>query len=170
MFLTDGESNGIRGAVNRPNIGNVLAGYQTIQSQVIIRDNLSKKEYKVKSHEDNTNILLRILKDRTGVNLIGFFLHDGGLNYINGRYSLPENSFKSWKEYNFIPVTSDGYDEYYIINTKKMDLQSEELKVNSGMSKRKLANAFSVFSKKKSVNRILLQRFMERITKEKKMG
>lgn len=171
VFLTDGESNGIYQAVNRPNIVGGFAGADRRQ-QVIVRDNVSKKEYKVKSHADNTNILLRILKDRTGVNLIGFFLHDGGYPYLARRYygNLPEGFDKMWKNNNFIPVTSDGYDDYYIVNTTGMNLHKEEFKVDSNMSKRKLATAFSNFSKKKSVNRVLLQRFMEKITKEKKVA
>lgn len=170
VFLTDGESNGIYNAVNRA-VGAGLAGNDS-KMQVIIRDNVSKKEYKVKSHADNTNILLRILKDRTGVNLIGFFLHDGGFQYLSRRYvkTLPDGSEKMWKNNNFIPVTSDGYDDYYIVNTNGMNLEKEEFKVDSNMSKRKLATAFSNFSKKKAVNRVLLQRFMEKITKEKKVG
>lgn len=170
VFLTDGESNGIYRAVGR-NIASGLAGHDK-HTQVIIRDNVSKKEYKVKSHVDNTNILLRILKDRTGCNLIGFFLHDGGFQYLSRRYDgkLPNGADKEWKNNNFIPVTSDGYDDYYIINTTALGLQKEELNVNSGMSKRKLATAFSSYSRKKAVNRVLLQRFMEKITKEKKVG
>jgi hypothetical protein len=171
VFLTDGESNGIYSAVNRDGIFSGLCG-SDVRKQVIIRDNISKKEYKVKNHNDNTNILLRILKDRTGTNLIGFFLHNSGFNYLANRYAnkIDNSMSKQWKDNNFIAVTSDGYDDYYIINTVKMNLEVEELIVDSKMSKRKITNAFSNFSKKKAVNRVLLQRFVEKITKEKKVG
>ena len=167
IFLTDGESNGLY-TIHGNRDGHALIGADK-RTQVIIRDNVSKKEYKVKSHYDNTNILLRVLKDRTGSNLIGFFLHNSGINYLARRYEMQVDT-KSWKDNNFIAVNSDGYDEYYIINAIGMNIQKEELKADSTMSKRKLATAFSNFSKKKAVNRVLLQRFVENISKPKKVA
>lgn len=169
IFLTDGEANGLYKIHGSHGAGRALGGNDR-SSQVIVRDNVSKKEYKVKSHYDNTNILLRILKDRTDCNLIGFFLHKGGLQYLARRYENTTLDSNCWRENNFVAMNSDGYDEYYIINVNGMNIQKEEFKADSSMTKRKLATAFSNFSKKKAVNRILLQRFVERISKQKKVA
>jgi hypothetical protein len=71
--------------------------------------------------------------------------------------------FTDWKDNGFFGVNTAGYDEYYILNPKSMDVSSGNLNVNSDMSKRKIASAFIKFSEKKSVSRVLLSRFVKRI-------
>ena len=124
---------------------------------------------------DNTNTLLRILKDNTGCNLVGFFLYeynnfkriDGDYNISNGNPDAFLKARKYWSDNKYYPVKSAGYDEYYIINTSAMKDTANNLDIdNTGdkkMTVKKMASAFSKFAQKKTVNRVLLRQFVERI-------
>ena len=124
---------------------------------------------------DNTNTLLRILKDRTGCNLVGFFLFDyesfgrvdREFNVSGGNPDAYNTARKHWSDNKYYPVRSAGYDEYYIIDTKSMNNTTNDLLIdNSGdkkMTVKKMASAFSKFAQKKTVNRVLLRQFVERI-------
>jgi hypothetical protein len=153
----------------------------------VLQDKVTKKDYYFTKRYDNdnrlngeevTSNLLRILKDRTGCNLIGFYLYEYSSfkNVFNSffGYDNIDNLFrdkmqKSWSENKFVPVSNYGYDDYYILNAKEMrGANKNELSVNSSMSKAKIARSFMTFSEKKSLNRVLLQRFISKIAGEKK--
>jgi hypothetical protein len=175
IFLTDGGSNTIKG-VRGTEIGNRWTG----DTKYIIQDKVMKKDYYLTDHiyssaNEITINLLKILKDRTGCNLIGFYLHDRGSNRVVHEfygYAIEEKfraaMVKSWNENKFIPVTNHGYDDYYIINTPAMKDTENKLEVNSTMTKAKIAKEFMKFSEKKAVNRILLKRFIDKIASDKK--
>jgi hypothetical protein len=175
IFLTDGESNVIRG-VNGTELGHRWAG----DTKYIIQDRVMKKDYYLTDHIYNCNReitinLLKMLKDRTGCNLIGFYLHDSSSNRVVHQfygYSIDEKfraaMTKCWNENKFIPVSNHGYDDYYVINTQAMKDTENKLEVNSTMTKAKIAKEFQKFSSKKAVNRVLLQRFIDKIASEKK--
>jgi hypothetical protein len=175
IFLTDGGSNTIRGVE-----GVEIANRWTGDTKYIIQDKVMKKDYYLKDHiyssaPEITINLLKILKDRTGCNLIGFYLHHASSSrvvYEFYGYGIDEkfrtSMMKHWTDNKFIPVTNHGYDDYYIINTQAMKDTENKLEINSTMTKAKIAKEFMKFSEKKAVNRILLQRFIDKIAKEKK--
>ena len=175
IFLTDGGSNTIKG-VTGTDIGNRWTG----DTKYIIQDKVMKKDYYLTDHiyssaAEITINLLKILKDRTGCNLIGFYLHDRSSSRVVHEfygYAIEEKfraaMVKSWNENKFIPVTNHGYDDYYIINTPAMKDTENKLEVNSTMTKAKIAKEFMKFSEKKAVNRILLKRFIDKIASDKK--
>lgn len=176
IWLTDGDSNGADGVKNETTPRNSI---MTRNNRYFYVDPQTSKTYDWYPHSwsntrENTNTLLRILKDRTGCNLVGFFLYDGNFNRVNNEFGVsqgnPEAFVKArkyWNDNKFYPVRSAGYDEYYIIDTKAMRNDKNELEIdNSGekkMTAKKMAAAFSKFAQKKSVNRILLRSFVERI-------
>jgi hypothetical protein len=113
---------------------------------------------------------LRVLKERTGCNLIGFYISSYGFESMYRQFYGFDHSSENhkkcatdWKDNGFFGVTTAGYDEYYILNPKSMNVSSGNLNVNSDMSKRKIASEFIKFSEKKSVSRVLLSRFVKRI-------
>ena len=141
---------------------------------------LFRSPYNWSQTRDNTNTLLRILKDSTGCNLVGFFLYersnfkivDRDFNVSSGNYEAYEKARKFWSANKFYPIKSAGYDEYYIIDTPSMKDTTNDLAIdNSGekkMTVKKMASAFSKFAAKKSVNRVLLRQFVERIAGQSK--
>lgn len=174
IFLTDGDSNPVGGYVHGPQDNQP---YKPKGNRYILKDDVSKKEYNLGNGlngYDNalTNAFLRILKDRTNSNLIGFFLCSDSLRYISYKHLDTHDVSKyqeQWRSNKFIAVKSSGYDEYYILNAKGMDIVAEGYKIDTNMTRSKIAKEFQKFSEKKAVNRVLLTRFIEKISSQSKM-
>ena len=181
VFLTDGSSDPIQG-VYYSKASSVLGFGSRPEKprKYVLLDEQTKETYYMDSNsyyslngEGLTANLLKSFKARTGCNLIGFFLYSS----YYGKGSRVDNVYReffgtrqnekhfqsmsnSWKENKFIPVSSRGYDEYFIVDAAAMRNTRNELEVNSDMTKGKIARSFLTFSTKKSVNRVLLQRFI----------
>lgn len=173
IFLTDGESDPIHAIHN--------LGYSHQRDKYIIQDDVLKKNYEVPAAETGkytryslankylTPILLKILRDRTGCNLIGFYITSDGFDreyrefnpsFNNEHYVTAKTS---WTTNGFFGVTNAGYDEYYILNPKMFKVSKETLTIDNDASKRKIASAFIKFSEKKTVSRVLLSQVVKRI-------
>lgn len=176
IFLTDGESNWTRFTDNSISAYTTPEG-KRIKKTFIYQDPKSKKEYTFDMSGTSRNVtitMLKILKDRTQCNLVGFFMYDSSnfatvsrqfLNATTASTEYGKKASQMWNEKFFVPVTNEGYDEYYVINPKsfRQSAAVEELKVDSTMSKKMAAKEFLRFAEKKSINRLLLSRFMERV-------
>ncbi len=182
IWLTDGDSNGSAGIEHSTEPRSFMKAHNT---RYLYVDPTTNKTYDWYPHtwsstRDNTNTLLRILKDNTGCNLVGFFLYeydnfkriDREYGISNGNYEAFNKARKYWSDNKYYPVRSAGYDEYYIINTRSMKDTENNLEIdNSGdkkMTVKKMASAFSKFAQKKTVNRVLLRQFVERIATQSK--
>jgi hypothetical protein len=177
VFLTDGDSNWTRG-IHDATISKWDVNGKRIKNKFVLQDKETGRDYyftgnnNMPETKEITVTLLKRLKDRTGCNLIGFFLYDYsafnsvfrqffGYSAVDGKFQ--ETLKKSWSENKFIPVMNQGYDEYYVLNTKAMADTENNLQVNSDMTKARIAKEFMKFSEKKSVNRVLLKRFIEKV-------
>ena len=178
IWLTDGGSDSANGIENETT---PRAAYgDRRQRRHFYVDPITNKTYDWYPNDwyhtrDNTNTLLRILKDRTGCNLVGFFLFDyesfnrvdREFNVSGGNPDAYNTARKQWSDNKFYPVRSAGYDEYYIINTKALADTTNKLAIdNTGekkMTTKKMVSAFTKFAQKKTVNRVLLRQFVERI-------
>jgi len=172
IFLTDGQSDPIS------SVHKVVPGYGKKQ-KYILQDDITKKTYDIRgsaysysapySEYTMTGLLLEVLKERTGCNLIGFYINGDGFDSVYSRYctfSVEGNkkAQNSYKNDGFFAVTSAGYDEYYILNPKMFNVSAGNLQVDSNtMTKNKMAKEFIKFSEKKAVSRVLLTRFVKRI-------
>lgn len=176
IFLTDGESDPTYMSSDDRN-------FTMKKRKYIIQDNVTKKTYDVVPRYAQketysfdadgrwmTATLLKILKERTNCNLVGFFIHASGFKGAyhdfygyTSTYQHQEATKKMWNDDGFFPVTTSGYDEYYILNGRAMNIVNENLSVSSDMTKTKIAKEFMKFSERKSVNRVLLRRFISKI-------
>ena len=171
VFITDGDSDPMSGQIN-----GVPYGYKP--RKIIIQDDITKKTYDLPvakysslafRNDRITPVLLKILKDRTDSNLIGFFINSNGFKRVYDRYHGYGNaahrtkSYASWKDNGFFGVTSAGYDEYYIINALTFNISDGKLKVAADITKRGLTSAFIKYSEKKSISRVLLTQVVKRI-------
>lgn len=179
IFLTDGESNPSDGIKNEttPRIPNQSRRYFYV-------DPMTRKTYDwfpwgYGMSGDNTNTLLRILKDRTGCNLVGFFLFGNSFNKFSSQFNLRgdwdnlKKIQKYWNDNKFYPIKSAGYDEYYVIDSKAMKDTKNELLIDNTKKNtaKQMAKAFSKFAQKKTVNRVLLRQFVDRVAGQaKKVG
>lgn len=176
IFLTDGDSNWTRFKDNSQYSSYHTVDGKRVKKIYIYQDPKTKKEYTLYSAGDTRELtitLLKVLKDRTGSNLVGFYLYESAnFQSVQRKFfdatemnEYMKNNSKLWSEKFFVPVTTSGYDEYYIINPKsfKQSAVPEVLNVDPTMSKNKVAKEFLKFSEKKAINRLLLSRFMERV-------
>ena len=211
IYLTDGENNGITGTFNfrKGNPESIhdenkvdrfelnrVCGYSNVRGSYIV-DQRTKKQYTI--HKSGTSddhysrnryrvetlTLLEILKDRIGVNVIGFHLVntkrlprfiDETLSRMAGEVSneypyysfskteeLRRNFRKALNKNRFYALDEFGYDDYYILPNNKLDTKTEELVVGSDMKKSEIKRNFIKHNKSKTVNRVLLTRFIEKI-------
>jgi hypothetical protein len=169
IFLTDGESDPIYGFHGKNQYGYGWSG----KTKYILQDDLTKKSYDIRyslGDRRMTSLLLKVLKDRTNCNLIGFFINGDGFQRVWDQYKFGvydkrlTDAKKSWTNDGFFPVDTAGYDEYYILNPKMFNVSTnKELVVDSNMTRNKAAKEFIKFSEKKTVSRVLLSRFVKRI-------
>ena len=167
IFLTDGCSD-----YTGLSTSNMKLQWKKGGNKYIVNDKMTKKTYWVDNNNSYsvTSTYLRILKDRTNSNIIGFFL----FNYHNLSSlvktgiiseSVIQNKdvIQSWKNNDFVGVESAGYDEYYIIRSRS-NKKPNDLTVNSTMTKNAITRNFMKFSERKSINRVMLSKFMERVS------
>ena len=182
IFLTDGQSDPIT------NVHGLRSSYSK-KRHFIIQDEITKKSYdmritdKMENNDRNaywskrepysynklmTPLLLKMLKDRVGGNLLGFYITPSGFNsnynQFNGQSGdIFVKSRADWNNNGFFGVTTAGYDEYYILDAKKLDVSNGQLNIDKDMSAKKMAREFIKFSEKKTISRVLLSRFVKRI-------
>lgn len=172
VFLTDGDSDPVSGTIFGESYGSCKP------KKYIIQDDVTKKSYEMPARRwssmtfqnDNfTPILLKILKERTGCNLLGFFINSSGFKRPYERYHGYSNGVheakcrKSWNDNGFFAVTSAGYDEYYILNAATFNVSSGKLVIDKSATKRKIVSEFIKFSGNKTVSRVLLSQIVKQI-------
>ena len=136
-------------------------------------DPTTKKQYKLVGRDsvEETAAHLKILKDRTGCNVVGFYLarstKNGTISVNDLRWLFPNQNLdavRSEIRKNKVAIAdSFGYDDYYVIPSGNMKLEDEELEVNSEMTKGRMAKAFAKHMRGKTLNRVLLNKFVEKI-------
>ena len=169
IFLTDGDGNGI----NAPSNPSSQSYHSYCNTKWFYTDKETGKTYELHFSDWGryiTPTLLKILKDKTQTNLVGFFLCDGSFQFVRNRFGLySTDAAKFWRDNKFYPVKSEGYDEYYVISQEGIKKQDNELVItDKTKTVKQLAKVFSAYTNKKTVNRVLLRQFIERIAGNKK--
>ena len=136
-------------------------------------DPVTKKQIKMRGRDcaAETAAHLEMLKARTGCNVVGFYLAqstgNGSIRRNDLRWLFPNRNLdevRSELRKNKVALADEfGYDEYYVIPTGNMALETEELEVNSDMTKGRMAKAFMKHMRNKTLNRVLLNKFVEKI-------
>ena len=139
-------------------------------------DPITKKQFKFTGRDSasETEAHISVLRARTGCNVVGFYLAQSSKNGAirrNDMYWLFPNQNldevrKELKKNRVAVADSFGYDEYYVIPTGNMALETEELKVSSEMTKGRMAKAFMNHMRGKTLNRVLLNKFVQQIAKK----
>ena len=124
-----------------------------------------------------TQACLDIVKDRLGINQIGFFIVNKFSNsalwrYVPRRhtpnYAENERYYKEWtkkaKKDGWFIKDQAGYDEYYVIRGDNLNKSIEDLNVSPEMTARKMAVNFMRKNNAFKVNRVILSRFIDLIT------
>jgi FtsZ-interacting cell division protein YlmF len=172
VFLTDGESNNHiahyneNGQYQNLNNYNYFNGSYTANN-LIIRDPVTRHEVSVRTDEQEkmTATFIRLLKYRTNSNIIGFYIlnqHEANrkiYTFYPKQYDQHSGLCASFKKNKHLVVTSQGYDEYYLLKSDKRDDDDDTFEVKSTTTK-SIVNAFSKYAGNKMNSRTVLNRFI----------
>lgn len=177
ITLTDGEG----GTLNTYTSGRfddsrtqVVDGvYKRIKVKNFIKDEVTQKTYEIgRQSGDQTEMILRMIKDRYNVALIGFHIcqnrgrdlrsvaHANLPNYTGDVYTLVENWKKEFKKDGFASVKNTGRDELFLIPQSSTKIQEGELDVKVDANAKAIAKNFGKFLNVKKTSRVLLNRFV----------
>jgi hypothetical protein len=168
IFLTDGESNNTNRYYQKdPYYG--LTDTHMKCERLIIRDPVTKHEQKIDNRSGyaaQTNALIRLLKARTGSNVIGFYVINGRDFNRKVHEWFPkqmnhEEMKDNFRKSKFAILENTGYDEYYILRSNGLDTDEDssfEVKENSTF--RGIASAFTKYNSGKHNSRVVLNRFI----------
>jgi hypothetical protein len=186
ITLTDGEANSEMAEynvdTNKP-ANKQLRGYN---AQTIIK-NGNKRYTTLNSELDRytssrvslTASLLKMIKDKHNVTTIGFYLSKNvnknrfeqfvpASIYKNGQYQGVNPNFdklrKKFLQDKVIEILKPGYDSYYVVNAKDMNVENYTLgNIAADESTSNIKKMFSKSMKNRIYSRVLLNKFIEKI-------
>jgi len=134
-------------------------------------DKKTKKKIRVDSNVQTA--LTQLVREVTGCKHLGFFL--ATKNDVNRvckdlewsktiDYQQSRELKKKFREEKFFAIQNLGYDQYFYIQSANGAIVEDEMKIDSGMSKSKMANEFSKSVNSKKSSRALVTQFAEEIS------
>ena len=172
-FITDGEDSNTFYTVTNPGESPERIGAPNRFESSYIQDEDTKKNYKV-AIGGVTPTLLQILKEKTGCNLIGFYILSKSKNVFSSaaqRFGIPsfkiDTELKVFRTQKFYQVSNYGYDQYFLIpggsDLNTDDDSLEDILGEGVVSTRKLKTAFLAMNRGRLTNRVLLSKVIEEI-------
>ena len=178
VFLTDGEGHSWRNVFIKAPDGRITSydddSYNPSvytprsQKQMIIRDPVTKSQEILDSYSfgiKSTSVMVKLLKERTGCNVVGFYVLAGRemnrtRDYFPKTADFDAIKLKFRKEKTLV-VTTAGFDEYYFLRSEGLDTEDDvEFDVKENVTRRGLVSAFSKYTKNRVMNRVVLNRFI----------
>ncbi len=146
-------------------------------SKIIIRDMVTKREYVMDknchstrfSRGEMTNTLVKVLRDKHGVNVVNFFLipkfsRYDALEFANDK-NPHEKVLSGWRKNGYVIGSNyGGWSEIYILKGGHHLVTDEAvLEVKEDAKKGDIKRAFSKFNKNKLQNRVVLSKFVDMV-------
>jgi len=168
VFLTDGDSHTRDSYFNEDGKSR---GFSTYNENIFFVDPVTKKSYRVDNRREYTDMFYTILKDRLGVNVMGFYLlsqrsfRHFALDIAVTEKIEGEKIIKTFKDKKcFVAKKFKGYDElYYIKDGNDLMIDNDEFTVKEDATKSQLTTAFKKFNRDKIGSRIVMKSFAEQI-------
>lgn len=174
VFLTDGDSNETHDKLNETGASHRIAPYGEKDCNIVIKDAETGKEGLSKPGQQLTIGLLKLLKSKLNCNVIGFYLTEdsSGKRVINNKAISHgvsnidlDSAAKEYRKNKFFMLNDIGYDDYYIVpGGDDLSVTEDKLEVSENASKNEFKRAFMKMQKSKNVNRVLLNRFISKIS------
>ena len=139
----------------------------------LIREEFSKKTYEISRSNQQTEVFLKMIKDRYDVNVVGFYIcsnrrsslssavNDNIYAYKGNVYSMVDTMRQAFKEQGFYSMGGTGRDDLFIVPASSTKIDDSDLVVNSEMNSRALARNLGKFLNTKKTSRVLLSRFID---------
>jgi hypothetical protein len=181
VFLTDGEGHSNREVFYTNNSGHKTSGttnkeieYNSndwkTQRQLVLRDPINKNQEIVSRAQgrDLTAAYIKLLKQRTQCNIVGFYVLSGrelGRElyhfYPNAGIQVQDKIKYEFRKNKSLTVTNAGFDEYYLLRSEGLDTDEDvSFEVKQNATTRGLVSAFSKFAGNRLNNRVVLNRFI----------
>jgi hypothetical protein len=179
VFLTDGEGSTLYGRIDaiegeRYECSSVDTNYKM---RSFFRDPITKASVEVIEASGygsrgaaQTTALLKLLKQRTDANVIGFYVarirdvrHALVMYSPKSEESKIDHRVADFRKNNFTYLNNVGYDEYYFLRSDKLDTDEDDEFEVSSTTTRGLVSAFSKYTSNRVSNRIVLNRFINLI-------
>jgi len=166
VFLTDGD--GQKSLYAYDSTGR----YTSRQSNTtfVIRDPVTKHEEYVEEgySRELTAAYIKLLKARTNAHVVGFYVLSGrDFGYQMHHFSDAETTAeqdefkKKFRSNKYQVVTSEGYDEYYLLYAEGLETDDEaEFEVKENATTRGFISAFTKYNNNRKANRVVLNRFI----------
>lgn len=174
VFLTDGDSHPIEILVKnnwREDALHRTDAWMVNGKSKILKfiDPVTKKQYRVNhGGSDHTRNLLKMFRDRTGSNAIGYriismnrrsFASD--LRHYVG-YNGADQLYTKIKKDKFVTVPNSGYTEFFVIaGGKNLEVANTSLEVSQDATKGQIRSAFKKANGNRKQTRVLLSKFIE---------
>jgi hypothetical protein len=171
IFLTDGDGFLTNSMISENMSRSYFTNITNRKSyNLVIKDTQTGILATSKSREPATVALLKLLKARSQTNLIGFFISDRSIRstiiYMARKYGQfinLEEAIKFYRKNKYYGMTHVGYDNYFLVQDKDMEVMESNLDTGEDFSINALKKAFISNQKNKFLNRVLISRFIDRI-------
>jgi len=173
VFLTDGEGQPLKRVYELKKYDDG-SSYKTETGGrgeiLVLRDPVTKNQEIVDfsswNDKELTAAYIKLLKARTGCNVIGFFIISGRAFSKEARqYFPPTVDFNDinakFRKEKYSIVTSAGFDEYYLLSSEGMNTEEDvTFEVKENATTRGFVTAFSKYTSNRISNRVVLNRFI----------
>jgi hypothetical protein len=138
------------------------------KEDIYLRDQVTHMDYKLSGDTMyNTKQFLEILKNRTGINVVGFFICGSNekeiISNLCGK-SQTDQFEKELKEKNFVIVPDNGYTEFYLIKGgKELKIKLSKESINSSIGMKQLLTNLTEYGLEQRKQRVVLTRFIKLI-------
>ena len=136
-----------------------------------ISDKVTGKNYEIVDQAySTTEALLRMIKDRYDITLLGFYICQNRRRVLDGVYRdhfgqlgtsyQIEEMRKGFREQGFYSISGTGRDDLFIVPDTSTKIVDEELEVDGNLSASQIARKFAKNMGNKKHSRILLDKFI----------
>jgi hypothetical protein len=177
ITLTDGEGGALAtyssGRLDDTRTEIVNNQYKRIKIKNLIRDEVTQKTYELnRMASEQTETILRMIKDRYNVALVGFHicqnrgrdlrcvLNSNLPNYQGDQATLIEAWKKDFRNNGFASVKNTGRDDLFLIPQSSTKIEEGSLDVKADANAKAIARNFGKFLNVKKTSRVLLNRFV----------
>jgi len=178
VFLTDGEGHSCREVYYTNDTGYKTSGYGGEYTygklkKLVLRDPLTRNENIVDNPQGRelTSSYIKMLKNRTNSNIVGFYVLSGRelsrelYNFLPRSVTNYDKYKAEFRKNKSMIVTSAGYDEYYLLKSDSLDTEEDVgFEVKENATTRGLVSAFSKYAGNRLNNRVVLNRFVGMIS------
>jgi hypothetical protein len=184
ITLSDGEGGSLNS--NKGNFRNKFTeytntgGYRYVNVKHFIRDTITKKNYNINDNSaTHTAALLKMIKDRFSINVLGFYICENHRNTLRGAlqnnipefngdvYATIDSMRKEFRDVGYASLKNTGRDELFIIPVASTKIEEGEMSANADMSAAAIAKKFSKFMNNKKTSRVLLNNFIGYVARTK---